>query len=119
MIILGILTGQSAHKRPLRDGASALVVDGKLVCAIPEERVTRTKRAGGWVKSTKYCLDATGVNYKDVDVVAFSTCCDSTKELPPDITLIREIFPSASIVRVPHHLSHAVYAFYASKFERS
>jgi carbamoyltransferase len=119
MNILGIFSGQSSNERPLRDGASALMVEGKLVCAVPEERVRRVKRAGGWFESSRYCLEASGLSYKDIDIVAYSTCCDSVEDFPPDVLLIEEIFPSASLIRVPHHLSHAIYAFYGSNYERA
>src|SRR5208283_781175 len=64
MIILGL---NAYHG----DSSACIVVDGKMVAAVEEERFTRIKHwAGLPVLSVKYCLAEAGVTLKDVDHVA-------------------------------------------------
>jgi carbamoyltransferase len=59
--ILGI--GGYSH-----DSAAALVVDGQLVAAVAEERLTRVKHQGGVPhRAVQYCLEAAGITTDDVD----------------------------------------------------
>lgn len=63
MNILGI--GGYSH-----DSAAALLVDGKLVAAVAEERLTRVKHQGGApAKAVQYCLESAGLTMDDVDHV--------------------------------------------------
>jgi carbamoyltransferase len=64
MIILGI----NAHHA---DASAAIVVDGKLVAAVEEERFRRIKHWAGFPSaSIRYCLEAAGVALDDVDHIA-------------------------------------------------
>jgi carbamoyltransferase len=64
MIILGI----NAHHA---DAAAAIVVDGKLVAAVEEERFRRIKHWAGFPSlAIQYCLREAGVTLQDVDHVA-------------------------------------------------
>jgi carbamoyltransferase len=119
MVILGLVAGLSGAGKPLKDGSAALLMGGRLVCAVAEERLLREKRAGGWERSAGYCLEAAGIAARDVQAVAYSTCCDSLDEPARDLDLMAARFPRARIVRAPHHLSHAIYAFHGSPFERA
>lgn len=66
MIILGI---NAYHG----DASACLVVDGKLVCAIEEERIRRIKHwAGLPSESVSWCLSYADINIKDVDYIAIS-----------------------------------------------
>lgn len=61
MVILGI--GGFSH-----DSAAALVVDGRLVAAVAEERLTRVKHQGGIPRrAVDYCLETAGLTPDDVD----------------------------------------------------
>ncbi len=55
------------------DASAALLVDGRIVAAVEEERFTRRKKAWGqWpIQSVRYCLEAGGLRAADVDVIAF------------------------------------------------
>ena len=119
MVILGLMAGISGTGRALKDGSAALMIDGRLVNAIAEERLLRVKRAGGWQQSAAYCLEAAHLAPDDVDVVAYSTCCDSLHDMAGDERSMVAAFRRARIVRVPHHLSHALYAFHGSSFDRA
>jgi len=64
MIILGI---NAYHA----NASAAIIVDGRLVAAVEEERLNRVKYAAGLpVKAIQYCLDAAGVKLSEVDHIA-------------------------------------------------
>ncbi|MBU4306154.1 MAG: carbamoyltransferase, partial [Candidatus Omnitrophica bacterium] len=66
MIILGI---NAYHG----DSSAAIVVDGKLIAAIEEERIRRIKHwAGLPTKSIEWCLSFAGINLGDVDNIAIA-----------------------------------------------
>jgi carbamoyltransferase len=55
------------------DASAALVVDGKLVAAVEEERFNRIKHWAGFpAESIRYCLEYAGIGIEDVDHVAIS-----------------------------------------------
>ncbi len=71
MIILGIHDGHNA--------SASLIVDGKLVCALGEERLSRDKHQYGYpAKAIETVLNAAGISIVDVDRIAMSTAT-----LPP------------------------------------
>ncbi|HEV2222024.1 MAG TPA: carbamoyltransferase [Candidatus Acidoferrales bacterium] len=64
MIILGI---NAYHA----NASAAIVVDGRLVAAVEEERLNRVKYAAGLpVKAIQYCLETAGVKLSQVDHIA-------------------------------------------------
>ena len=67
MIILGI-GAPFGH-----DPAAAILVDGKLIAAVEEERFTRVKHAPGApaVNAIRYCLQVAGLQPSQIDHVAF------------------------------------------------
>jgi carbamoyltransferase len=66
MVILGIWDGH--------DAGAACLVDGRVVAAVNEERLTRRKLEVGFpVQSMAACLDQAGVRASDVAIVAAST----------------------------------------------
>ena len=67
MIILGI-GAPFGH-----DPAAALVVDGRVVAAVEEERFTRIKHAPGApaVNGIRYCVQAAGIQPEDIQHVCF------------------------------------------------
>jgi carbamoyltransferase len=80
------LFGFSSHGVPLQcfplhlighDSAAALLVDGKLVAFISEERLTRIKHGFNLAGRTvlprlaiRYCLEQAGITFQDVDYIA-------------------------------------------------
>lgn len=66
MIILGIHDGHNA--------SVALIKDGKLICALPEERFSRVKNHFGYpAKAIAAILHYAGLNKGDIDSVAMSS----------------------------------------------
>lgn len=54
------------------DAAAALVVDGEIVAAVQEERLTRKKHDLGYPRnSIEYCLKFAGLSAKDIDFIVF------------------------------------------------
>lgn len=70
MIVLGI--GSPFH----HDAAAALLVDGRIVAAVEEERFIRRKHATRRlpVNAVRFCLDKAGIDASKIDVVAFPWC---------------------------------------------
>lgn len=53
------------------DSAACLVADGRLVCAMEEERIRRRKHwAGMPVEAVKWCLSYAGLRLEDIDIIA-------------------------------------------------
>ncbi len=54
-----------------RDSGASILVDGRLVAAVSEERFTRVKHEGGFPRhSVDFCLKAAGLRLEEVDRVA-------------------------------------------------
>tara|TARA_B100001250_G_scaffold40975_1_gene32425 strand:- start:6887 stop:8611 length:1725 start_codon:yes stop_codon:yes gene_type:complete len=55
------------------DSSACLLKDGKIVCAIEEERIRRIKHWAGFPEeSIKFCLEDTGITIHDVDYITIS-----------------------------------------------
>ena len=66
MIVLGVWDGTPS--------SAALVIDGKLISSVAEERLTRNKNEYGYpLRSIQSVLDTGGISIEDVDYVAMST----------------------------------------------
>lgn len=77
MIVLGINDGHQA--------SAAIIVDGRLIAAIAEERFTRRKNEHGYPRhAVTACLKLAGVAAADLDRVAIAT-----RDLPPAYFAIR------------------------------
>lgn len=54
------------------DSAAAIVVDGKIIAAVQEERFSRNKHTAEFpVHSIRYCLEETGLRIDELDAVVF------------------------------------------------
>ncbi|GAA2363240.1 carbamoyltransferase family protein [Streptomyces cuspidosporus] len=73
--LFGRLYGATGVGRNLlvgHDAAAALVVDGELVAAVEEERLSRVKKTSDFpVNAIEWCLESAGVGLDQVDVFAF------------------------------------------------
>ena len=86
MIVLGL---NFAH-----DGSACLVKDGKLLCAISSERVTRIKKFHGVTPEViNYLFDETGYGINDVDAIALSNHGGrQLDDAPNPIDLVHPVF---------------------------
>ncbi len=141
MIVLGI---NAYHG----DASAAILVDGRLVAAVEEERFTRVKHTAGFpAQAVRYCLAAAGARLRDVDHVAIPR--------DPRARLLRKLLFAvrlprfaldrarvagkfgrvtdelvraldadradlrAAVHRVEHHRAHLASSFFVSPFERA
>ena len=141
MVILGI---NAYHA----NAAAAIVVDGRLVAAVEEERLNRVKYAAGLpARAIQFCLDRAGVKLTEVDHIAvprdpwarLGTKLRFAIRMPKfaldrvrvmrrfagireDLASTFEIAPDAirgQFHRVEHHTAHMASAFFVSPFERA
>ncbi|MES4908376.1 MULTISPECIES: carbamoyltransferase C-terminal domain-containing protein [unclassified Streptomyces] len=73
--LFGRLYGATGVGRNLlvgHDAAAALVIDGELVAAVEEERLSRVKKTSDFpARAIRWCLDSAGIDLDQVDVFAF------------------------------------------------
>ena len=141
MIILGI---NAYHA----NSSAAIVVDGKLIAAVEEERLNRVKYAAGLpVRAIQFCLDAAGAKLTEVDYIAVPrdpmarilTKLRFAMRMPKfaldrfrvmrkfagiqeEIAKAFELAPEgirAQYHRIEHHTAHMASACFSSPFERS
>ncbi|HUR81042.1 MAG TPA: carbamoyltransferase C-terminal domain-containing protein [Thermoanaerobaculia bacterium] len=142
MIILGL----NAHHA---DASACIVVDGKLVAAVEEERFRRIKHWAGFPSAAvKYCLDTAGVSLNEVDHIAVNR--DPNARLMQRMKFILAKRPSVAAIKrrlenrsrikdlrtelvetfkldslkpklhhVEHHRAHLASAAFVSPFEES
>ncbi|POX49795.1 carbamoyltransferase [Streptomyces sp. Ru71] len=65
-------TGINKHYLLGHDAAAALLIDGRLVAAVEEERLNREKKTTDFpVNAIDWCLNEAGITFDDVDLFAF------------------------------------------------
>ena len=117
------------------NAAAALLVDGRVVAAVAEERLNRRKHCGDFPKGAiASCLAQVGLSIDDVDELVHSfdyapwrslyTADEASRALYHDVyshdallKLVRRDlpgFPRERIHHVPHHLAHAASAYFTS-----
>ena len=130
------------------DSGAAVIVDGEIVSAVNEERLTRKKSDGSYpFQSIEKVLELAGIQARDVDVVAqaglapiprslkmlkyiWKTYTETGILMPNRILYalltakkIRQTLPdslrSAKHVFVEHHQAHAACAYYTSPWPES
>src|SRR5580658_4568485 len=141
MIILGI---NAYHA----NASAAIVVDGRLVAAVEEERLNRVKYAAGLpAKAIQFCLDAAGAKLADVDHIAvprdpwarLGTKLRYAIRMPrfaldrarvmkrfagirEDIAQAFDIAPEniqSAFHRVEHHTAHMASAYFVSPYDNA
>jgi len=141
MMILGI---NAYHA----NASAAIVVDGRLVAAVEEERLNRIKYAAGFpALAIQFCLDQVGARLKDVDHIAVSrdpwarigTKLRYSLRMPrfalervkvmrrfagirEDLAEAFQLDASeirAQLHRIEHHTAHMASAFFVSPFDRA
>ncbi len=77
------------------DASAAVIIGGRLVCAMSEERFQRIKSMGGFPKNAiEACLAVAGISKSDVDYVAIgstSVSPDNMHNIVPTLT-IRDLY---------------------------
>lgn len=131
------------------DSSAALVVDGKLVAAVEEERFRRIKHwAGLPTKSILYCLEEAGISLEQVDAIAINQDVKANLWKKIGFSLVKrptigllldriknkrerksielqlsDAFPeqrfNGKVHAIEHHLAHLFSAFYVSPYEEA
>ncbi|HEY6783794.1 MAG TPA: carbamoyltransferase N-terminal domain-containing protein, partial [Gemmatimonadales bacterium] len=117
------------------DAAAVLVMDGRVVAAVAEERIDRKKHSAAFPKGAiASCLTQAGVTLEDVDELAHAFDYDAYRAMyaldPVSGALYRDVysrdallaqvrrylpgFPEQRVVHVDHHQAHAASALYSS-----
>src|SRR3984957_15066743 len=141
MIILGI---NAYHA----NASAAVLVDGKLVAAVEEERLNRVKYAAGLpARAIQFCLEQTGAKLEEVDHIAvprdprarLATKLRFAMRMPrfaferarvmarfagirEDLASSFEIAPQsirAKFHRIEHHTAHLASAYFVSPYDRA
>jgi carbamoyltransferase len=141
MIILGI---NSYHA----NASAAVIVDGRLVAAVEEERLNRVKYAAGLpARAIQFCLDSAGAKLSEIDHIAIprdprarmSTKLRYSMRMPKfaldrvrvmkrfsgmreDLAKAFDIAPEsirANFHRIEHHTAHLASAYYVSPFDEA
>ena len=131
MIILGII---GRIDNPLaHDGSAALIIDHEIVCALEQERLTRTRYAMGQgaPDAAQACLEQMGLRLSEVDSIAYGwlpnlksgtklsdnifASSELTQVLLPPEQFGYTVPPSVHFVQ--HHHTHAVSTYYTSGFD--
>ncbi|MFC1646821.1 carbamoyltransferase [Patescibacteria group bacterium] len=130
------------------DSAAVLLIDGKVVAAIEEERLSRLKHDNGFpFKAIEWCLKEAGLSIDDIDIVSyyekplvkFERLLETFVEtyprgLKPFIKAVpdwigqkinvehiirKKLGFKKQIYYIPHHLSHAAAGYYSSSFSNA
>ena len=119
MTILGINGGVNAG---LQDVSAVLLIDGKVIAAIEEERLNRIKHSPGQLPelSVKAVLKRAGISFHEVDYVVSHGATWGNEH----VEVIKRYFKynfghCPKIKRVHHHTAHAASTFFASGFDKA
>lgn len=113
MIILGVSHGH--------DAGAALYIDGEIVVAITDERLSRIKKSFGLMgvtiplKSINYCLDYAEITMGDVDYVIYNIT-------QPQPNMLKSLhyhygYDLNKVRYIPHHLAHAATSVFTSNMD--
>ena len=118
MIILGIHGGFTIHQH---DAAASLMINGKLICSVEEERLFRQKDALGLlpINAIKKCLKEASIKMNDVDLIALpgETYDDLEERTKNWIKHYWGYCPK--IMLVNHQLAHIASSFFHSNFDNA
>ncbi len=121
------------------DAAAALFKEGKLLCAVEEERLNRKKHTTMFpYHSISFCLEKAGISFSEIEAIGYyykddfvdnelnlqyishpHVPCLSSKQLLGRLfsEFFDKNFSEDRIQFLPHHLCHAFSAYYHSGFD--
>lgn len=112
-IVLGFSVGH--------DRGATLIVNGKVIVGITEERLSRIKHDAMDsipVQSINYCIGYANINFKDIDLFVYNITVDENK-VPEQFEKLTGLKAEEKLVFVPHHMAHAYSSFGASGFKEA
>lgn len=118
MKILGIHPSFNAHNH---DPSATLLIRGKIVGAMEEERFNRVKTSLGYFPyhSVKNLLEDNNLKIKDIDLVVTTGITYPVLKKKISNQLFQYFGYSPKVIQMPHYLAHAYGAYFSSGFEKS
>ena len=107
------------------DQGAAIVKDGRLICAIAQERLDRIKHSSSILPpfvSIDALLDYAGLDIRDINSLGFSSTAvqiDNLREYMVDAFKKHYSLSHLHVVPVPHHQAHAESAYFTSDFNEA
>jgi carbamoyltransferase len=103
------------------DKGAVLIVDGKVIVGISEERLTRLKHDKSFdhnipLLSIQYCLDYANLTYDDVHIYSWNTA-ENINDIEGIVKFDFQFYTGQSLDKlkfVNHHLAHAYSTFFSS-----
>lgn len=118
MNILGIHGGFTLHQH---DAAATLLIDGKLICSVEEERLFRQKNALGLlpINAIQKCLAEANLKINDIDLIALpgATYQDLKHRTRSWISHYWGYCPK--VILVNHQIAHIASSFFQSGFDEA
>lgn len=116
MNILGIHGGVTIGQH---DAAAALVQDGKLICCVEEERLSRIKSSTGMlpIRSIHACLKEAGLRIEDIDLLVLPG--ETYEDIHQRTTewVVHHFGYCPKIEVINHQLAHIASSFYQSSYD--
>lgn len=112
-IVLGFSVGH--------DRGATLMINGKIIVGITEERLSRIKHDSEDsipYKSIKYCMEYANLNFEDIDLYVYNITVDENKA-PKQFEELTGLKAEEKLVFIPHHMAHAYSTFGASGFKEA
>ncbi len=106
----------------VHDSGATLIKNGKHVCSISEERLSRLKYDGDYPeKSINYCLSVGGLDKSDIDIVILPSMGNQTFNSYVKKGKLKEKmeneFPNAKFEVISHHICHAYSSIFSCDYE--
>jgi len=112
------------------DGGASLIIDGKLISAVEEERFINLRHAYDKmpIESIKWILNEAKITLDDIDSINFGWDYPSLYKMLNKEFMTKEEFSkhlfgtekyANKINYVPHHLAHSYSAFYPSNYKKA
>jgi carbamoyltransferase len=124
MKIIGINSRYDALMNKVYSGSAALIVDGKIVQALAEDRISRIKDDGGFDQSLEFILDEAKLRMDEIDYFYISfygnSIIPTKKMIQYHLDLLKlNKCPKKLVVMPSHHFSHACAAYFLSPFDEA
>jgi len=117
-----VLNPETGHNDAAQhDAGCSIFIDGKHICSVNEERLSRIKYDGNFPKNAiQYCLESADISANDVDIVYYVTTYSTAISFHYDentiLKYVRPEFPKAEVRFCGHHQAHAASTVFTSPY---
>ena len=117
-----VLNPETGHNDAAQhDAGCSIFIDGKHICSVNEERLSRIKYDGNFPKNAiQYCLESADISANDVDIVYYVTTYSTAVPFHYDentiLKYVRPEFPKAEVRFCGHHQAHAASTVFTSPY---